>query len=240
MVYEINLPRAPIGSNVEFVTEFGDRSLGEVVGINGNRCMAMPYDEISGINSETRVYLKDLTTTIKISRNFLGRVIDFQGNPIDGKGAIDQSNTEARSIYGVPINKDTLIDPNTFLHFEHTDGANFLMVNFIKKFQLFKTKRDHFNLSLITKCGAGTVIPRTDVRMFGNRINNKFHIAGVIVGLELGFRATFFKYAFIDLGGRGTYAYYINSLVQGKGNGRADHIFATFQTILTAGVQVKI
>jgi len=44
MVYEVNLSRAPLGSNVEFVTEFGDRSLGEVVGINGNRCMAMPYD----------------------------------------------------------------------------------------------------------------------------------------------------------------------------------------------------
>ena len=43
MVFEINLSRAPIGSNVEFVTEFGDKSLGEVVGINGTRCMAMPY-----------------------------------------------------------------------------------------------------------------------------------------------------------------------------------------------------
>lgn len=104
MVFEINLPRAPIGSNVEFVTEFGDRSLGEVVGINGNRCMAMPYDELSGINSETRVYLKDLTTTIKISNGFLGRVIDFQGNPIDNKGPIDQVGVEARSIYGVALN----------------------------------------------------------------------------------------------------------------------------------------
>jgi flagellum-specific ATP synthase len=104
MVFEINLPRAPIGANVEFVTEFGDRSLGEVVGINGNRCMAMPYDELSGINSETRVYLKDLTTTIKISEGFLGRVIDFQGNPIDGKGPIEQINIEPRSIYGQPIN----------------------------------------------------------------------------------------------------------------------------------------
>ncbi len=104
MVFEINLPKAPIGANVEFVTEFGDKSLGEVVGINGNRCMAMPYDELSGINSETRVYLKDLTTTIKISRGFLGRVIDFQGNPIDGKGPIEQSGVEARSIYGVALN----------------------------------------------------------------------------------------------------------------------------------------
>lgn len=104
MVYEINLPRAPIGSNVEFVTEFGAKSLGEVVGINGTRCMAMPYDELSGINSETRVYLKNLTTTIKISKAFLGRVIDFQGNPIDNKGPIDQVGIEARSIFGTPLN----------------------------------------------------------------------------------------------------------------------------------------
>jgi flagellum-specific ATP synthase len=104
MVFEVNLSRAPIGSNVEFVTEFGDKSLGEVVGINGTRCMAMPYDELSGINSETRVYLKDLTTTVKISEAFLGRVIDFQGNPIDGKGPIEPINVEARSIYGTPLN----------------------------------------------------------------------------------------------------------------------------------------
>jgi flagellum-specific ATP synthase len=86
---KINLSRAPIGSNVEFVTEYGEKSLGEVVGINGTRCMAMPYDELSGVNSETRVYLKDLTTTIKISEAMLGRVVDFQGNPIDGKGPIE-------------------------------------------------------------------------------------------------------------------------------------------------------
>ncbi len=103
MLYEINLPRAIIGSNVEFVTEFGDRCFGEVVSISGNRCMAMPYEEISGINSETRVYLRDLTTTIKVTPNMLGRVIDFQGNPIDGKGPIN-GPYETRSIFGVPLN----------------------------------------------------------------------------------------------------------------------------------------
>ncbi len=104
MLYEINLARAVIGSNVEFVTEFGDRCLGEVVSINGNRCLAMPYEEISGINSETRVYLKDLTTTIKISSGLLGRVVDFQCRPIDGKGPIESDAQEVRSIFGAPVN----------------------------------------------------------------------------------------------------------------------------------------
>ena len=104
LLYEVNLPRAVIGSTVEFITEFGEKCFGEVVSIEGNRCMAMPYQEIPGINSETRVYLKDLTTTIKVSHKYLGRIIDFQGNPIDGKGPIEQEDTEVRSIFGAPIN----------------------------------------------------------------------------------------------------------------------------------------
>lgn len=104
MLYEVNLARAVIGSNVEFVTEFGDKCLGEVVSIEGNRCLAMPYEEISGINSETRVHLKELTTAIKISPALLGRVVDFQCRPIDGKGPIEADDQEMRSIFGTPIN----------------------------------------------------------------------------------------------------------------------------------------
>ncbi|MCO4792446.1 MAG: FliI/YscN family ATPase [Bacteriovoracaceae bacterium] len=104
MMFEVNLSRAVIGSNVEFVTEFGDSCLGEVVAINKNKCMAMPYDEIPGINSETRVYLKELTTTFKASDALIGRVIDFQGNPIDGKGPIESNEAEVHSIFGTPIN----------------------------------------------------------------------------------------------------------------------------------------
>lgn len=103
LVFEVNLSRAVIGSNVEFVTEYGDRCLGEVVAIKGNRCMAMPYDEISGINSETRVYLKDLTTNIKISNSMLGRVLDFQCNPIDDLGPLEGDH-EVRSIFGTALN----------------------------------------------------------------------------------------------------------------------------------------
>ncbi len=103
MVFESSLPRAILGSNVEFVAENGERSLGEVVAIQGQHCMVMPYNEISGINSETKIYLKDIVTEINISHNMLGRVIDFQGQPLDGKGPIE-GPFEKRSIFGTPIN----------------------------------------------------------------------------------------------------------------------------------------
>jgi flagellum-specific ATP synthase len=103
MVYEASVPRAVLGSNVEFITEGGERSFGEVVAIQGKNCMVMPYNEISGINSETRIYLKDIVTEIGISTGMLGRVIDFQGNPLDGKGPISGA-FERRSIFGTPLN----------------------------------------------------------------------------------------------------------------------------------------
>jgi flagellum-specific ATP synthase len=103
MVYEASIPRAVLGSNVEFVCENGERSLGEVVALQGQNCMIMPYDEISGINSETKIYLKDVVTELRISSNMLGRVIDFQGNPLDGKGPIG-GQYEKRSIFGTPLN----------------------------------------------------------------------------------------------------------------------------------------
>ena len=105
-VCEVNLSKAVVGSNVEFVTEFGEKVWGEVIGIKGNRCLAMPYRDIPGINSDTKVYLKDLTTTIPVGSGLLGRVVNFRCQPIDNLGEIKFGNeeSEVRSIFGDSIN----------------------------------------------------------------------------------------------------------------------------------------
>jgi flagellum-specific ATP synthase len=105
MVYEAVLPRAVIGSSVDFVTENGHRYPGEVVSIQGDKCLLMSYEDAVGVNSETRIYLKENTNTIQVGPGMLGRVVDFQGNPIDGKGEIKKTeHDELRSLYGKPIN----------------------------------------------------------------------------------------------------------------------------------------
>ena len=102
-LYKIDITGAIIGSSVEFVTESSDRSLGEVVSICERGCFVMPYEEISGINSETRVYLKELITTAKIGPELLGRIVDFKCQPID-KGKPLKDTFEVRSIFGSSIN----------------------------------------------------------------------------------------------------------------------------------------
>ena len=132
------------------------------------------------------------------------------------------------------IDKDTILDPDNLLHFEHTDGANFWMFNFIKRWKLYEPSK-LFNVGYIVKPGAGFVYPRTDVKMLGTRLNNKWHMAGWIVGLETGFRVEFLKYGLLEFTGKGSYADYTNVLVLGKGNGKANHHFFTGQLTLTIG-----
>lgn len=102
-VYEVSLPRAQIGSKVEFVTDSGSSCFGEVIALRGNLCLAMSYEEIPGIDSETRVYMRDVSSEITLFDSMLGRVLDYQGIPIDNKGKLT-GNFENRSIYGHPSN----------------------------------------------------------------------------------------------------------------------------------------
>lgn len=135
---------------------------------------------------------------------------------------------------GQYVDKDTIIDPDKFLHFEHTDGANFWMVNFLKRWKLYEPSKK-FNVGYVVKPGAGIVYPRTDVTMFGERLNNNWHIAGWIVGIESGIRVEFLKHGVFEFVGKGVYADYRNALVLGKGNGKASHHFFAAQLTMTLG-----
>ena len=154
-------------------------------------------------------------------------VIDYQKTNITGQ------------IFGVDVLNDPayrIIDPVKFLHFEHTDGANFWMLNSVRKWKLYNPT-NKFYLSWVLKPGAGIVYPRTDVSLFGQQLNNDWHIAGWIVGLESGLRIEFLKHGFFELVVKESYADYVKCLVLGKGNGSARHQFFTGQLTGTIGLR---
>lgn len=133
------------------------------------------------------------------------------------------------------IDSNMVMDPNTFLHFEHTDGANFWMINAVRQFEFYKPTKK-FIASWVVKPGAGIVLPRTDATLFGQELNNNWKVAGWIVGLETGLRLQFLRHGFFEFVGKGSYADYMNCFVLGKGNGKANHHFMTFQMTGTIGV----
>lgn len=142
------------------------------------------------------------------------------------------------TIHGQYIDQDTMISPIDFLHFEHTNGANFLMVNIMKRQELFLSNNNKHKLSAVAKLGAGIVIPKTDVTLFGERVDNRFHVAGYCMGLEAGFRYEAFKYVFLEYTGKESFSNYTRVLV--NSTEKAHHHFWTFQNILLVGLQIPL
>jgi hypothetical protein len=142
------------------------------------------------------------------------------------------------SAFGNSFDKDTVLNPN-YIHFEHTDGANFWLINYMKRFKIYESKNLKNNIGLIVKPGIGIVYPRTDVTLFGNRVNNKWHISGIDVGLEAGIRMELFKHLTIELTGKGVYADYFAIIVQRQGNGQAKQKMLAFEAILNVGYSLN-
>lgn len=140
-------------------------------------------------------------------------------------------------VNNVWMNQDTILNGEDLFHLEHTDGANFLMFNAVRKFKLFKPK-PNFLMQAFLKPGGGVVIPRTDVTLFGERLNNDWKIAGCIFGFESGLRVNFLKYGLFELACKGSWANYIIAFVLGKGNGKVSHHFFAGQINATIGVLI--
>lgn len=160
------------------------------------------------------------------------KYIVFDGQVAHASGTID----------GKSINADTLLDPKNFLHFEHTDGANWLHINYVQQHTLVMTKKQkHPLLTYVWKAGAGINIPRTDFTWRGKRLNNDFHVAGYNVSVEGGLRLYPLKKFFIETTGKTGYVRYVNALANSPElkDSRARHSFGYFEFIATIGYDIK-
>lgn len=116
-------------------------------------------------------------------------------------------------IDGVKVDGDSILNSNNFLHLEHTDGANWLHINYVQQKTIFTSfKRSRPLVNLIWKLGAGINIPRTDFTWKGDRLNNNFHVSGYNIGAEAGARLYVTKKLFFEVTGKTGYVKYINAL----------------------------
>ena len=124
------------------------------------------------------------------------------------------------------------------MHFEHTNGANFAMINAFREKSVYTNSNGKFSIAYLLKAGAGAVIPKTDVTLFGKRLDNQFHIAGYVLGAETGAIFTFWDRIFISPSFKLAFANYRNALTVDVGH--AQHHFYAYELILVAGYKVNI
>jgi len=145
-------------------------------------------------------------------------------------------------IGGKPVDGDSVLNPQTFLHLEHTDGGNLLHINYAEQ-RTLKMNRAKTRplINFIWKAGAGINIPRTDFTYHGDRLNNKFHVAGYNIDFEAGARLYTSKRFFFEGTGKTGYVRYLNALANTPtltGN-RVRHGFGFFELIGTVGYDFK-
>ena len=140
------------------------------------------------------------------------------------------------NINGRQIDKDTLVSPD-FIQFEHTDGNNYAMINFVKEKTLAASKNQKRFLDLIMKAGAGPVIPKTNSTIMGTKFDDEYAVSGFVIGFESGLRYNFFRYAFVTATIKGAYANYSHFVIA---NGHGNQQWLSGQVNVMAGIQVPL
>jgi flagellum-specific ATP synthase len=79
-------PQATVGEICRIAVGTGQLAA-EVVGLRNETVQLMVYGETTGIEIGDRVIASGAALEVPVSRRLLGRVLDYMGNPADGKGA---------------------------------------------------------------------------------------------------------------------------------------------------------
>jgi hypothetical protein len=149
----------------------------------------------------------------------------------------DNQRVHAKGFIGSqPFDKDTSF---TFdqMHFEHTNGANFYHFNYVRQYRVTSKRNNQPVLTLLWKAGAGFMVPKTDVTLFGKSLDNRFHIAGYCLGAEGGARWYFSRKLFFEGTAKTGFVNYTNALT--VDGGKAQHSFGYFELIGTFGYDIN-
>lgn len=112
MMIESIGPVCKIGDLCNIYSEgFKSHIRAEVVGFRGNKILLMPYEELGGISAGALVETTHSSLKIGVSKNLIGRVINSIGEPIDGKGPIDECTPyEVQSTSSNPFSRPRIQD----------------------------------------------------------------------------------------------------------------------------------
>jgi hypothetical protein len=121
------------------------------------------------------------------------------------------------------------------LMFEHTDGLNFASIDLERTQTLWGSKNGKNSCNLMGGIGAGPVIPRTDVRLLGLGLNNKFHIAGYGTAGKITLKLILLKYVFVDATLKGGWINLPDVITTGSDLDRADHQLGFFEKYIVGG-----
>jgi len=181
-----------------------DFTLKDVVAHDRPTPLSATYIDLSRLsipqfNAHFGYYLND-NYSISIGWDHMKYVLDVP-QTVKISGTIDATISEPAistgSKAGVYTNQDITLTPD-FLTFEHTDGYNYASVEVERYDDAWRAKKGKMYLAMETGLGAGLIIPRSDVRLFGVGQNNYWNLAGWGVSAKAGAKLFFNTHLFFQ------------------------------------------
>ncbi len=83
----------PVGARLTIETGVNGGVPCEVVGFAGENAVVMPFAAIEGVRRGCRAIVSQSGALVRPSRDWLGRVLNAHGQPVDGKGPIKPGNS---------------------------------------------------------------------------------------------------------------------------------------------------
>src|SRR5687768_17478467 len=150
-----------------------------------------------------------------------------QGQTVRLRGMID----------GKDYDLDTIVHRD-FIEYEHTDGANYVMINWVKRKNLRGEENPKHDFDLLFKLGAWVVHPKTNSKIMGKHYDQRYHFSGYVAGTEASLRYELVKNLLAELSLKTVYANYTDVLLYGEG--RASQDWFSAQVLFTIAYQIRI
>jgi len=112
LLIESRGPNVAIGDFCEVQASNGRRIRTQVIGFRNGRVLAMPLEEIDGLQLGDMVEARSQDARVEVGAGLLGRVLDGFGKPIDGGPALEVQDTY--SLHGEatnPLDREPITQP---------------------------------------------------------------------------------------------------------------------------------
>lgn len=181
--------------------------------------------------------------TISLNVDHMKYVMEENRNRIIS-GYIDLPKNDIGNEFNGVFDNDNYFVSDSFLEFEHTNGLNYLYIEFSRVDDISKLFNIHntdiFQLNVTEGIGGGILYPKTNTSLFGKDHYDEFHLSGYGVSLNIGLNFTFFKHFYIQTDLRGGYINMADIRTTRNTSDKASQHFLFLQRVISLGGLFKL
>jgi opacity protein-like surface antigen len=150
-------------------------------------------------------------------------------------------NVQLKGTYNNQPNTNSTIPFTKNGYYYGMDGANFILLNFVRRFTIYRPNSNRVGIDAIAKAGVGPLMPHFVSSLPVNNVpvstfnDPQFRLKGWNAGTEAALRITVYRYGYMEIAGKYDYAAYNNLKVY---DGTVKQNLNTLEVIASLGVTI--